>query len=205
MNTHRTSAYNTNTRWHSAVFRGFAAFWAIIVCAFAASAFAQDGRNVLQSIDTSVQQGGKIIVRVNFKEPLRAVPANFAVTNPARIAFDVPNTANGLPKSTVDVGEGDVRSISVVEATNRTRMVVNLSRPLSYTTALEGNTLVLTVEAALQGVLKESQQTAKFAEPAAVVGVQKQSIRDVDFRRGTNGEGRVVVDLSSPNTGIDIR
>jgi type IV pilus assembly protein PilQ len=200
MNTHRTSA--PNQRWHSAVFRGFATLCTVFACAIA---YAQDGRNVLQSIDTSVQQGGKIVVRVNFKEALKAVPANFAVTNPARIAFDVPNTANGLPKSTVDVGEGDVRSISVVEATNRTRMVVNLSRPLSYTTALEGNSLVLIVDAALQGVLKESQQTAKFAEPTAVVGIQKQSIRDVDFRRGTNGEGRVVVDLSSPNTGIDIR
>jgi type IV pilus assembly protein PilQ len=201
MQTHRSFSHNSK-RWSSAVFGSFVAIFALIT---SINAFAQDARNALESVSTTVQQGGKILIRANFKQPLTAVPANFAVTNPARIAFDLPNTANGTGKSTVEIGEGDVRSISVVETPTRTRMVVNLSRPLSYTTSLDGNTLVLTVEAALQGVLKESQQTAKFAEPAPVVGVQKQSIRDVDFRRGTNGEGRVIVELSSPNTGVDIR
>ncbi len=171
-----------------------------------ATAYAQDtGRNLLESIKTTAQQGGKIVIRVNFKAPLTALPAAFTVTNPARIALDLPNTLNGLGKGTVEVGEGAVRSISVVEVASRTRMVVNLSQSMNYTAALDGNALVLTVDSALQGVLKDSAQTAKFAEPSAVVGVQSQSIRDVDFRRGTNGEGRVVVDLSSANTGIDIR
>jgi type IV pilus assembly protein PilQ len=201
MQTHRSFSHNSK-RWSSAVFGSFVAIFALVA---GVSAHAQDARNALESVSTTVQQGGKILIRANFKQPLTAVPANFAVTNPARIAFDLPNTANGTGKSTVEIGEGDVRSISVVETPTRTRMVVNLSRPLSYTTSLDGKTLVLTVEAALQGALKESQQTAKFAEPAVVVGVQKQSIRDVDFRRGTNGEGRIIVDLSSPNTGVDIR
>jgi type IV pilus assembly protein PilQ len=201
MQTHRSFS-NNSKRWSSAVFGSFVAIFALIT---SINAFAQDARNALESVSTTVQQGGKILIRANFKQPLAAIPANFAVTNPARIAFDLPNTANGTGKSTVEIGEGDVRSISVVETPTRTRMVVNLSRPLSYTTSLDGKTLVLTVEAALQGVLKESQQTAKFAEPAPVVGIQKQSIRDVDFRRGTNGEGRVIVELSSPNTGVDIR
>ncbi len=171
-----------------------------------ATAYAQDtGRNLLESIKTTAQQGGKIVIRVNFKAPLTALPAAFTVTNPARIALDLPNTLNGLGKGTVEVGEGAVRSISVVEVASRTRMVVNLSQSMNYTAALDGNALVLTVDSALQGVLKDSAQTAKFAEPSAVVGVQSQSIRDVDFRRGTNGEGRIVVDLSSANTGIDIR
>ncbi len=170
------------------------------------TAYSQEaGRNLLESINTTAQQGGKIVIRANFKQPLTALPAAFTVTNPARIALDLPNTSNGLGKSTVEVGEGAVRSISVVEVANRTRMVVNLSQTLNYTSALDGNALVLTVDSALQGVLKDSPQTAKFAEPTPLAGMQKQSIRDVDFRRGTNGEGRVVVDLSSANTGIDIR
>ena len=171
-----------------------------------AVAYSQEAsRNLLESINTTAQQGGKIVIRANFKQPLTALPAAFTVTNPARIALDLPNTSNGLGKSTVEVGEGAVRSISVVEVTNRTRMVVNLSQTLNYTAALDGNSLVLTVDSALQGVLKDSPQTAKFAEPTPLAGLQRQSIRDVDFRRGTNGEGRVVVDLSSANTGIDIR
>jgi type IV pilus assembly protein PilQ len=171
-----------------------------------AVAYSQEAsRNLLESINTTAQQGGKIVIRANFKQPLTALPAAFTVTNPARIALDLPNTSNGLGKSTVEVGEGAVRSISVVEVANRTRMVVNLSQTLNYTAVLDGSALVLTVDSALQGVLKDSPQTAKFAEPTPLAGLQRQSIRDVDFRRGTNGEGRVVVDLSSANTGIDIR
>jgi type IV pilus assembly protein PilQ len=170
------------------------------------TAYSQEaGRNLLESINTTAQQGGKIVIRANFKQPLTTLPAAFTVTNPARIALDLPNTSNGLGKSTVEVGEGAVRSISVVEVANRTRMVVNLSQTLNYTSALDGNALVLTVDSTLQGISKDSPQTAKFAEPSALAGTQRQSIRDVDFRRGTNGEGRVVVDLSSANTGIDIR
>jgi type IV pilus assembly protein PilQ len=170
------------------------------------AAYSQDaGRNLLESINTTAQQGGKIVIRANFKQPLTALPAAFTVTNPARIALDLPNTSNGLGKSTVEVGEGAVRSISVVEVANRTRVVVNLSQTLNYTSAIDGSALVLTIDSALQGIIKDQPQTAKFAEPTSLAGAQRHSIRDVDFRRGTNGEGRIVVDLSSANTGIDIR
>jgi type IV pilus assembly protein PilQ len=163
-------------------------------------------KNVLESVTTTAQQGGKIIVRATFKEPLRAVPPSFTVTNPARIALDLQDTTNGLGKSTVEVGEGDVRSVSVVEVANRTRMVVNLSRSLNYNASLDGRTLVITVDSALAAAAKDnSTQVAKFAEPAPALVAQRYSLRDVDFRRGTNGEGRVIVDLSAASTGIDIR
>src|SRR5260221_262870 len=168
--------------------------------------FAQDPeKNLLESINTSTQQGGKVVVRVNFKAPLSSIPAGFTVANPARIALDLHNTANWLGNRTVDVGEGDVRSMSVVEVANRTRMVLNLSRNLNYTAALDGNALVLTVDAAIPAAAKDNAQTVKFADPSPAARTQKQSIRDVDFRRGNNGEGRVIVDLSSPGIGIDIR
>lgn len=201
MRTHRDNMLNRN------LFASTLRYATLIIGVLAsAAAYSQDaGRNLLESINTTAQQGGKIVIRANFKQPLAVLPAAFTVTNPARIALDLPNTSNGLGKSTVEVGEGAVRSISVVEVANRTRMVVNLSQTLNYTAALDGSALVLTVDSALQGVLKDSPQTAKFAEPTPLAGLQRQSIRDVDFRRGTNGEGRVVVDLSSANTGIDIR
>ncbi|MEP7157145.1 MAG: type IV pilus secretin PilQ [Betaproteobacteria bacterium] len=161
--------------------------------------------NLLQSINTSTLQGGKVVVRVNFKDPLPAAPPGFTVTNPARIAIDLPGVSNALGKNTVDIGEGDVRSVSVVEVPGRTRLVVNLSRSLSYTSVLDGNALVITMDGAAQNAVKETATITKFAEPSATLGVQKQSLRDVDFRRGDNGEGRILVDLSSASTGIDIR
>ncbi len=161
--------------------------------------------NLLESINTSTLQGGKVIVRVNFKDALTVVPPGFTVTNPARIALDLPNVVNGLGKNTVDIGEGDVRSVSVVESAGRTRMVVNLTRSLTYATALDGKSLVITIDGGLPSVVKDTTQTTKFAESTPASSEQKFSIRDVDFRRGANGEGRIIVDLSSPNTGIDIR
>jgi len=201
MQTHREKMHNLTL--FAGSFRYVTILLGLLV---SAAAYSQDaGRNLLESINTTAQQGGKIVIRANFKAPLLAVPASFTVTNPARIALDLPNTTNGLGKSTIEVGEGSVRSVSVVEVANRTRMVVNLSQSLNYVASLDGNALVLTIDSALQSVLKESPQSAKFAEPTQLAGMRRQSIRDVDFRRGSNGEGRIVVDLSSANTGIDIR
>ena len=170
---------------------------------FSATAIAQ--ANLLQSINTTTLQGGKVVIRVNFKDPLVAAPPGFTVTNPARIAIDLPGVSNALGKNTVEIGEGDIRSVSVVEVSGRTRIVVNLSRSLNYTSTLDGGALVLTLDNSAQGAVKESAAVTKFAEPAATLGVQKQSLRDIDFRRGANGEGRIIVDLSSASTGIDIR
>lgn len=183
--------------------RLFACAAALAGMVFSSSAVAQ--ANLLQSINTSTLQGGKVVIRVNFKDPLSAAPPGFTVTNPARIAIDLPGVSNALGKNTIDVGEGDVRSVSVVEVPGRTRLVVNLSRSLSYTTVLDANSLVVTLDGGAQNVVKESAAVTKFAEPSATLGVQKQSLRDIDFRRGDNGEGRVIVDLSSASTGIDIR
>ena len=188
------------------VFRLFAGILSVMGLLSSFNTGAQQAQpNLLESINTSTLQGGKVILRANFKEALTAVPPGFTVTNPARIALDLPNVVNGLGKNTVEIAEGDVRSVSVVESAGRTRMVVNLTRSLTYSTAIDGKSLVITIDGGLPSVVKDSVQTTKFAESAPATSEQKFSIRDVDFRRGANGEGRIIVDLSSPNTGIDIR
>jgi type IV pilus assembly protein PilQ len=162
--------------------------------------------NAIESITTQPQASGQLVLNFNFRAPLGALPNGFAVTNPARIAIDLPNVTNAMGKSLVDLGQGDVRSVNVVEAGSRTRLVVNLSRPMTYTTALRDKSLVMTIDASTQGTLKELSQVTKFAEPPPPTAVQNRfSLRDVDFRRGPNGEGRVIVDLSSASSGIDIR
>jgi type IV pilus assembly protein PilQ len=178
---------------------------ALLACA-SGTAFAQAAaaaKNAIESIDVSSLQGGKVLVKVNFKDALPAVPAGFTVTNPPRIAIDLPNTVNAMGKNAVDVSESDVKSINIVEVANRTRLVLNLARSLNFTSALEGKTLIVTIEGASASAVKPATQVTKFAEAAP--GEAKQSLRDIDFRRGNNGEGRIIVDLSSANTGIDIR
>ncbi|MFN8986071.1 MAG: type IV pilus secretin PilQ [Burkholderiales bacterium] len=162
-------------------------------------------RNSLESINASTQAGGKVIIRATFKSPLSAVPNGFTVTNPPRIAIDLPNIVNGLGKNVVEVGQGDVRTINVVNADGRTRLIINLTKTLTYSAALEGRNLILTLDGGAQSALKETTQVTRFAEPAPASTATRHSLRDVDFRRGSNGEGRVIVDLSSAMTGIDIR
>ena len=189
-------------RFGSALKR-YAALGALTLLAAAIQVQAQT-RNVLESVSASSLQGGKVLVKVNFKEALTAVPPGFTVTNPPRIAIDLPNTTNGTGKSAIEISEGDIRSANIVEVGNRTRLVLNLSRSLNFTSALEGNSLVVSIDAAPVSAAKPTSQVTKFAEP--MPGEAKpQSLRDIDFRRGNNGEGRVIVDLSSANTGIDIR
>jgi type IV pilus assembly protein PilQ len=189
-----------------------AALAALALALAAPLAWAQAGaKNAVESITFSSIQGGKILVKVGFKDNLASTPQSFAVTNPARIAIDLPDTSNGLGKNQIDAGEGDLKSVSVVQTANRTRLVMNLTRNLTYTQAVEGRLLVVTIDGSQAPTAVTPANASTSATVASVFaeappgGAVRQNLRDVDFRRGNSGEGRVIVDLSSSNTGIDIR
>ena len=172
-------------------------FW--LACA--ATARAQAPANAIEGFEVT-QQGGKTIVRITTKEPLRSAPPNFAVTNPARIAFDFANTTNALGRSSQDISQGELRSMNVVQGAERTRLVLNLRRAVPHETTVDGRSVIITLSEAPVAQTAPGGQVSRFAEGRADA---KHQIRDVDFRRGKGGEGRVVVDLSDTTTGIDIR
>ncbi len=150
------------------------------------------------NVDTG---NGTTVIKVKLGQPLAGLPAGFSINTPPRIAFDFPNTVNGLGKSSQEFNNGDLRSANIVQAGNRTRLVVNLNQMLAYETKLDGNSLVITLHDKPADTV--SSNTARFAE--AKQAKQKYELRDIDFRRGKNGEGRIQVDLSDPGMGIDIR
>lgn len=163
---------------------------------------AQTPQNSIESLDHTTLQSGKILITLKLKQALKNPPAGFAINNPPRIALDLPDTGNALGKNSINIGEGVLRSMNIVQSGKRTRLVINLSKPAGYETKIEGNTLQIILQGAeTTGVT--SNVSAQFAE--AVPGTQKHALQDVDFRRGKAGEGRIVVDLSDTNTGIDIR
>ena len=150
----------------------------------------------------SVSTGtGITIIKVELTQPLANLPAGFAINTPPRLAFDFPNTANGLGKSVQDFTEGNLRSANIVQAGNRTRLVVNLNQMLTYETKIDGNNLKITLHD--KSAEAAAGSTARFAE--ARQDSQQHELRDIDFHRGKNGEGRIQVDLSDPGIGIDIR
>ena len=157
--------------------------------------------NAIEGFEVT-QQGGKTLVRVTTREPLRSVPPNFAVTNPARIAFDFANTTNALGRASQDVSLGELRSMNVVQGQERTRLVLNLRRAVPHESKLDGRSIVIALAEAPVGKTAPGGQVSHFSEGRADA---KHQIRDIDFRRGRGGEGRVVVDLSDTTTGIDIR
>jgi type IV pilus assembly protein PilQ len=173
----------------------------LIVCA---PAHAQT--NAIESVNVSPQPGGRVVLRVTMKEAPANPPAGFTINNPPRIALDFPATANATGKSMQEVSEGDLRRVNVVQAGERTRLVLDLARPVRYDTQVEGRAVLITLAASAE---------AKAATPAPVAvtqhfsesrtGERRHALRDIDFRRGGSGEGRVIVDLSDSQVGIDVK
>lgn len=173
-----------------------AAFTLLLFCAGLAVA-----QNSIESVNVSPQPGGKVVIRVGLKEALKTAPAGFTVNNPPRLAFDFANTGNALGRNVQNITDSEVRRINIVQAGDRTRMVMELARTLNYETQLDGKTLLITLQGG-EGAPTASATPARFSEPASA---QRSSLRNVDFRRGNAGEGRVVIDLSDSQVGIDIR
>ncbi len=159
--------------------------------------------NVIESV-TSSQQGNITYLRISLKDKLNAEPGSFSVANPPRVAIDFANTEVRTAQNTLELNQGDVRSVSLVQAGNRSRVVLNLKRALSYTTAQEGKDLIVTLTPlALSANEPSAGPSYSFAKAEPKVG--GSALRDIDFRRGKEGEGRLVVDLSNPQIGVDIK
>jgi type IV pilus assembly protein PilQ len=157
-------------------------------------------QNTIQSI-TSTQQAGSEVVRVELSEPLAAVPTGFAVQSPPRVAIDLPGVTNALGRNSVDINQGNLRSVSVAQAGDRTRLVLNLKAAANYRAQLQGKALLIVLDASANAPLAANEPT-HFA-PAQ--NTQSLALREVDFRRGSDGAGRVIVNLPSTQVGVDIR
>ena len=182
----------TMLKWRAA----FAVFAVLAATTLATTSAA--AQNTIQSI-TTTQQGGFEVVRIEFSEALAAPPAGFTTQAPARIAIDLPGVGNGLGRSSVEINQGNLRTVSVAQSGERTRLVLNLKQPSGYRAQLQGKALLLMLEVAGPA---NSVETAQFAPAQNAVS---QGLRDVDFRRGADGAGRVIVGLPSNQVGVDIR
>ena len=182
--------------------RGWAA-GLVALCALALSgmALAQAG-NSLEQVSVTRGSSGKTIVRFQLKSPPTNPPAGFSVTSPPRIALDFLDTANGMGVTQREIAEPALRSLNLIQAGNRTRVVFNLNKPQTFETSIEGNAVLVTLtDQATPSAT--AVQVQRFAE--AKGADTAHALRDVDFRRGKAGEGRIVVDLSDNSAGIDIR
>ena len=137
--------------------------------------------NKIENIDFSALAGGRVSIRVHLKEPLANPPASFTLNNPARIALDFPQTGNGLSKSNIPNAQGALKSVSLAQAKDRTRMVLNLSKNVGYNTVLNGNDVIIILQGNEASAANTPTET-RFAESRATN--QEHSISNVDFARG---------------------
>ncbi len=157
--------------------------------------------NTIEAI-VAAPQGDNVAVKIDLKEPLATPPTGFSVAKPAKIAFDFPSTTNGLGKTSVTFKEGDLQSANVVEVGGRTRVVLNLTRGMTYTTRLDGKSLYVLL-APIPAVGSLPERVTQFTAETSVG--KRHAVQDIAFRRGKDGEARIVVDLNDAGTGIDIR
>ena len=143
----------------------------------------------LQGLDYSSLPGAKTQIVLTFSEAIDG-PNSFSIDEPARIVLDFAGVANQLNKKTQDINIGVTKSVSTVEAGNRTRMVVNLAQKAAYVVEHTDNIVKLTISGSSQTIAKRSGGS---------------EVVDIDFRRGEQGEARLMVELSNEGTAVDVR
>ncbi|WP_297576740.1 type IV pilus secretin PilQ [uncultured Deefgea sp.] len=175
------------------------------LCLLTPLAFAIDAANIT-NVEVSNVSADKQIIKVTFNSA-PPTPTSFSVNTPPRIAFDFANTANQTGKNVYPVNGAALRSVNVAEGTGRTRLVFNLQKQASYETSVEGNSYLITVDAAAAANTTVNsapvRSNTQFSDAKSTS--KAEGIQAIDFRRGSAGEGKVIIDLSSPNVGIDIR
>ena len=163
---------------------------------------------------TSTQQAGAEVVRIELSEPLAALPAGFVVQTPPRIALDLPGVTSSLARNVVDINNGNLRTVNVANAGDRTRLVLNLRQATTYRAELQGKTLMVYLEPSVAsaptpaptvGVVKGNAKADTAVHFAESGNVAPMALKDLDFRRGQDGAGRVVVELPNNQVGVDIR
>ncbi|MBC7482904.1 MAG: type IV pilus secretin PilQ [Rhizobacter sp.] len=163
-------------------------------------------QNAIQAISSS-QQAGTEVLRIELSEALTVVPAGFSVQTPPRIAIDLPNVSNAMGKSSVEINQGNLRSVNVAQSGERTRLVLTLKKAANYRAEIQGKVLLVVIDGeamppAASTAAVATGQPIRFAES---LNSNPLALKGIDFRRGNDGVGRVIVDLANTQVGVDIR
>ena len=175
--------------------------------ALGAQAALAQGSNRLEDIRATVLSGNKVELTLRLSDTAPQ-PLTFTVDNPARIALDLPDTSVAMSSRRIDVKQGPLDTVNVAEANGRTRVVLNVDSLVPYETRLQGNSIVITLGASgSQSVGSTQTQTAVASsapERAAPAVSGTRAVNNIDFRRGSDGSGRVIVELSDSKVAADL-
>ena len=177
-------------------------FVALLLCTVSTLASAQ---NTIDDIQFNSLQGNRLQVILRMTE--QAVkPLSFTIDNPARIAFDFAGTTSSLSKKQQPIGIGIAQSVTAISAKDKTRVILNLTEVVPYQITTEGNNVLITLDSEATGNTFTSQVSEQYSAPvnAPRYTEVQRGIQNIDFRRGEQGEGRVVISLTESNIPMDI-
>ncbi len=152
----------------------------------------------LDAVTFAKMPGDRVQIKLELSEPV-AEPLSFAIDSPARVALDFPDVTLNLPRKTQTIGVGMARSVAAVEASGRTRVVLNLIKLVPYQLRVEGSAVYVTLDS------PGAAGTAAFRTEMETAGGDQRRLENVDFRRGPASEGRIIVTMSDPSTVVDTR
>ena len=178
-------------------------FTALLIAGAAWSGLAAAATNTLREISYDTLPGGKVELHLNFAQGPVPEPKVFTTGNPPRIAIDFPDTENSAARH-LDIGKGSTMGVSAISAGGRTRVVVELMRDSSYRSRVDGNSLVFTVS---NGTEAQTTTTASIIDPSKALpsSAAGPAVSNIDFRRGPNGEGRVLINFSGSGANADMK
>ena len=190
---------NNKQSWHLGVTFRQAAVKSSVALLLTFATMAAIAQNVIEAVTTSTQSGVEVI-KIDMTQALTTPPAGFSIQTPARVVLDLPNVGSGTTPSAIAINQGNVRSANVIQAGERTRVVLNLKQSVTYKTQISGKSLLVFLDPVAASAT--DKPVAAFAEN---LNTATLALKDVDFRRGTDNSGRIVVDLANNQVGVDIR
>ncbi len=183
-----------NTRLQEQAQRAEKITWSVLIgLTFAGLVISPLQAAELLSVDHSVGSDNSVSITLTTDGPA-SDPAVFSTDNPARIVVDLQDTQSNLSSNPVNVSIGRVGQYSTLSAGGRTRLVVDLSAPSSYEINTMGSEVILKVS---------SGATSSIASTPGVAG-NRVEITNIDFRRGEEGQSRVIISFSSPGANVAV-
>ncbi len=169
---------------------------------------------VLEDVEFASLPGNQVEIDLVFSGAV-PTPTDFATENPARIAIDFPGVNSGLDRKQMPIGLGVAHSLVAIEASDRTRVVINLNDSVPYEVSTRGNrvTIALNPEPSAPAPRQASQPDARSGSRTpptsrartAMRQAARGSVKNIDFRRGADGEGRVIITLPLAETAVSVR
>ena len=158
----------------------------------------------LQTMDVAALPGGQIELKLAFDQPINT-PNGYTIEQPARIALDLPGVKNKLGIKSRELGNGNVRSVNIVETADLVRLIINMTSSSPYNTRVDGKNLYIVVGEGAQLRPRQAAPVVNAVAPAPQPKVfEPKGIRNIDFQRGEQGAGNVIIDLSDDSTTPDI-